>query len=226
MEWSFDSTIEQQLTKLCEVFLEKNTHINLSALRTKEKCMIGNIYDSLSVYEFLQNVPEGQKILDIGTGGGFPLLPLAMMFPKQKFYGLDSIQKKINAVKDIALDLGLHNVQFICSRCELAGHKHEFRERFSVVTARAVAPLNILLEYMSPFTAVSGIALCFKSMHVQEELENAKNAQAILGFTLENTISYTLPNDFGTRQIFVFRKITTLDKQYPRAIGINKKNPL
>lgn len=226
MQWIFTSDVGQKLQQLCNVFLEKNAQINLSALRTEEQCMIGNIYDSLGAEQYVSQYVAQQKILDIGTGGGFPLLPLALLFPQHQFFGLDSIQKKLHAISDIALKLKLNNVQFICSRCEIAGQKKQYREQFSIVTARAVAPLNVLLEYMSPFVEVGGVALCYKSIHIAAEQESSRNAQNVLGLELEDTITYTLPKDFGERQILLFRKKKSLHKQYPREVGICKKTPL
>lgn len=215
------------LQSLCTTFLTKNSQLNLSALRTTELCWTGNILDSIAGIPLIEHyVPTNGTILDIGTGGGFPLLPLATCMPNRQFTGLDSVQKKIDAIAEIAETEALKNVQFICSRTEDAGQNPALREQFDCVTSRAVAPLNTLLEYMAPFVKPKGHLLCWKSMHIQEESQASLDARSILDCHLVQTYQYALPQDFGNRQILVFQKLSSLSKEYPRAVGIPKKTPL
>ena len=219
--------MKEKLSYLTTVFLEKNKDINLSALRTFDACYTGNILDSIAAYDFLtENTKPNNTIIDIGTGGGFPLLPLALYLPDRRFTGVDAIAKKIKAIEEIATTCGIENTSFVTDRCEVIGQLKKYRETFNICTSRAVASLAVLLEYMAPFVRPDGFLLCYKSMQIEEELEASLHAQKVLHCPLIQQISYTLPGDFGTRQLLVFQKKDTLSKEYPRAVGIPKKTPL
>lgn len=220
---------DEQLRALMRVFLAENANINLSALRTEEACWYGNILDSVAFQEL--NCAEvmtkpGSTLIDIGTGGGFPLLPLAIIYPGAQFTGLDSIGKKIAAVTRIATESGIKNMKGIADRAEVLGHDKKYREQFDIVTSRAVAPLNVLLEYCSPFTKIGGYIVLWKSLHITDELKASESAQKALCCPLVTSHTYTLPGDFGSRQLLVFRKGRPLDKKYPREVGMAKREPL
>ncbi|MDD5469714.1 MAG: 16S rRNA (guanine(527)-N(7))-methyltransferase RsmG [Candidatus Peribacteraceae bacterium] len=219
---------ERQLHRLVEAFLEENANINLSAFRTPESCWTGNVLDSLSALDLeeVQRLPEGAQFLDIGTGGGFPLLPLAICLPQHSFTGLDATQKKIDAVGRIAATLGLRNIRLACGRTEELGRLEEFRDRFDCVTARGLAPLNVLLEYAAPFTRPKGHIVAWKSMTIDQELTESLLARAELSSHLVRRHAYELPADFGKRQLLVFEKTAKTPKKYPREIGVPKKQPL
>lgn len=218
-----------KLEQLLEVFLEENTQINLSALRTKEACWTGNILDSLACLE-LPFVPElnhaDAALLDIGTGGGFPLLPLAITLPKMQCTGMDATKKKIDAIARIVEHLQLSNVTLQTGRAESLGHSETLREQFDLVTARAVAPIATLLEFCAPFAKKGGHVVLWKSMHIAEELEQSSEAQRLLHCTVSTTHAYDLGGDWGTRQLLVFEKTEQTPNLYPRADGMPKKNPL
>ncbi|PIR53156.1 16S rRNA (guanine(527)-N(7))-methyltransferase RsmG [Candidatus Peregrinibacteria bacterium CG10_big_fil_rev_8_21_14_0_10_49_10] len=167
-----------------------------------------------------------QTLLDLGTGGGFPLLPLAMCHPEIQCTGMDSTQKKIDAVQRIVDGLGLQNVSLLCGRAEELGRDPQHREQYDIVTVRGVAPFNVLLEYASPFAKPKGHILCWKSMKVEQELQDALPASTELSCRLVEHIPYTLPGKWGMRQIVVFEKQGPLSKTYPRKTGVPKKNPL
>ncbi len=210
-------------------FLAENEKLNLTALRTPELCWTGNILDSLAVLDLLPTLftdHQHLKIADIGTGGGFPLLPLALMLPESTLTGIDSIQKKIEAVGRIVKAMALGNVQLISGRTEELGHDSTLREHFDVVTARAVAPINVLLEYCSPLTRVGGFVIFWKSMHVDAELHESLLARAETSCHLEQQFAYDLGGDWGKRQLLVFKKTAALSRKYPRDVGVPKKEPL
>lgn len=215
---------EDKLRQLVDVFLRENEQTNLSALRTAEKCWIGNVLDSLAVSDLL--LPANTSILDLGTGGGFPLLPLSILYPDRKFTGVDSIGKKINAIQRICLELELKNVQLMCSRFEDLGRDPVHREQYDVVLARAVAELPVLLEYCAPFVKFGGRIILWKSLSIDEEFAASKAAQSKLHCPLTSQLRYTLPGDFGERQLLVFTKSKAISSHYPRAVGIPKKSPL
>lgn len=214
---------ERQLQDLLRVFQEENAKLNLSALRDEKSIWIGNILDSLPLLDLF---PHPLSVLDIGTGGGFPLLPLAICKPDWKLTGLDSTQKKIDAIQRMVDALGLSNVDLITGRTEELGHDATYREQFDIVTARAVAPLNTLLEFCSPFVKKGGYIVAWKSMKVDTELQESLLARAELSCHLEIKHEYELPEDFGKRQLLVFKKTDTLHPKYPREVGIPKKHPL
>lgn len=206
-------------------FLEENGKLNLSALRTPEACWAGNILDSLPILD----VPEfanAKTMLDVGTGGGFPLLPVAMARPDLAVAGLDATQKKIDAIGRIAADLGLANVRLIGGRAETLGHDDTHREKYDCVTARAVAPLTTLLEITAPFVRPGGIIVLWKSLHIEEELAQSLYARTALSTHLVHSDKYTLPGDWGERQLLVFAKSAALHKRFPRENGLPKNQPL
>ncbi len=220
--------LEQRLKELVAVFLIENAKVNLSAFRTEEKCWVGNVLDSLAALELKELLTDNSQlsIVDIGTGGGFPLLPLAMALPEVQFTGLDATQKKIDAVGRIVNALELKNVHLICGRTEILSNDPKYREQFDIVTARAVAEINVLLEYAALFAKVGGRIILWKSMDIDQELKESLNAQRELSCTLVDQHVYELPDGFGKRQLLIFEKTKPLDKKYPRGVGVAKKKPL
>jgi|GEM_PF-1950290 len=167
-----------------------------------------------------------KKILDLGTGGGFPLLPLALCLTQCSFTGLDSVQKKIAAVQRIVDAMQIPNITLLCGRSEELGHNTLHRERYDVVTCRALAPLNILLELAAPFVKEKGIILCWKSLTIEQELKDSLLARAELSCQMQEPYVYDLGGTWGRRQILVFTKRAKTSEKYPRAVGEPKKNPL
>ena len=218
--------LKHRLTSLRDAVLDENTRINLTALRDPEKCWIGNVLDSLPMLEILERLGNPTAILDVGTGGGFPLLPLAVAMPDARFTGLDSTGKKIEAIRRIAAKEGLSNVSLVTARAEDAARDPAHREKYDVVTARAVADLAPLLEFTSPFVRVGGFMVLWKSMHAQEEISLSAKAQHQLCAPFAFAHPYALPGDFGERQLLVFRKGAATPKMYPRPTGVPGKLPL
>lgn len=227
-----DTILEQRLRSLLKVFLEENAKLNLSALRDPERCWIGNILDSMAFANYLalekgkvrtQNV---NKLIDIGTGGGFPLLPLAMALPGTECTGMDSTGKKLKAIDYLIEQLKLPNAKTLLGRAEDLGHEGWYREVFDVVTARAVAETRVLLEFMAPFAKVGGFVVLWKSVNIEAELEASREAEKILGLKFADRYTYTLPGDFGQHQLLVYEKVEKTPKEFPRKNGEPKKHPL
>lgn len=220
--------IEQRLKDLMRIFLQENTKLNLSALRTEDACWNGNILDSVFFTELIDQkiIQRPNSLIDVGTGGGFPLLPLAIMFPQAKLMGLDSTRKKIDAIGRIATAAQIDNLTLVAERAEVAGRDGKYRGRFDVATARAVAPISVLLEYLSPFVAVDGHIVLWKSMHIEQELAESARAQKALHCTLKAQHTYDLGGDWGTRQFLVFSKDKATPPLYPRAVGVPGNEPL
>lgn len=226
-----------------DLFLRENAMLNLSACRTPEKCWTGNILDSLSLldlplkFSILNSQPGDLRhatlarvgrlsMLDVGTGGGFPLLPLAIAIPDAGFTGMDSTRKKINAVRRIVAAMDLKNVALACGRAEALGKDWKYREQFDVVTSRAVAEMNVLLEYCSPFAKPGGKIILWKSLDVEQELSDSRNAQKEFLCEFSEKHVYELPGDFGKRQLIIFDKMGKLSEKYPRAVGAAAKKPI
>lgn len=218
--------LESTLIRLRDRVLDENTRINLTALREPEKCWIGNVLDSLPLLEILEKLGSPKTFLDVGTGGGFPLLPMALALPDSTWTGLDSTGKKIEAIRRIAADVGITNVNLVIARAEAAAHDKAHREQYDVVTARAVADLSALLEFTSPFAKQHGFIVLWKSLKAEEEITLSKKAQHELHCPFAFSHTYTLPGDFGERQLLVFRKGAATPKMYPRPVGIPGKQPL
>ncbi|MDP6562096.1 MAG: 16S rRNA (guanine(527)-N(7))-methyltransferase RsmG [Candidatus Peribacteraceae bacterium] len=234
-------TDEQQhrLRELQKVFLEENQKLNLSAIREPEAVWIGNISDSVVALDLEIFQKSDLKILDIGTGGGFPLLPLAICKPDSHFTGLDSTQKKLDSITRMTDALELSNVHMLAGRCEQKGRDTQHRESYDIVTARALAPLNVLLEFCAPFVKRGGFIVAWKSMKVDTELEESLLARAELSCHLVDSYTYDLDTTglptvdpakqgegWGKRQLLVFEKTSETNAKYPREVGIPKKNPL
>jgi 16S rRNA (guanine527-N7)-methyltransferase len=217
-----DAAIDQ----LVSAFLAENEKINLSALRTPEACRIGNVLDSLAFLDIVERIGEPKTLLDVGTGGGFPLLPLALALPQSRLSGMDSTGKKIDAIARIAQALGIGNVMLSKARAEDAGHDKAHREQYDVATARALAATATLAELLSPFVKIGGHVVLWKSMHAGEEIAAAQNALKLCKLDLAFTHTYALPGDFGERQLLVLKKTGPLPRMYPRENGMPGKMPL
>jgi 16S rRNA (guanine527-N7)-methyltransferase len=237
---------ERRLRELMEVFLEENQKLNLSAYREEEACWIGNVLDSVAAamttkgphaeeapatpfetHDAKHRAPQGDvHVIDIGTGGGFPLLPLALLLPDVHFTGLDATKKKIAAVQRIADKLGIENVTLLTGRAEEIGQDSRYREQYDVVLSRAVAPLATLLELMSPFAKVKGTMICWKTLSIEKEMQDSLNARLALQSRLMDRVEYELPEGWGRRQLLLFEKTGSLSPEYPRGVGVPKKSPL
>jgi 16S rRNA (guanine527-N7)-methyltransferase len=216
---------ELQLIAFLDAFEKKNKKLNLVSYKTREELEIKHLQDSLSLLEIF-DLEDGQRVLDIGAGGGFPGLPLAIMAPEAELVLMDSTEKKMKAVANMASDLGVKNLETVTGRFEELGHDDKYREAYGMVVARAVAPLPTLLEFAASFVCVHGFFVAYKSADYHEELKDSINAQKELGLEFEGPIDYELHDDMGKRCLLIFRKTEPLDDQYPRRDGVPKKKPL
>ena len=224
----------EQFNQLYELFIEWNSKINLSAIRDKEGIYIKHFLDSILAtksIDFLgfRNSDSGasSKLLDLGAGGGFPCLPLAILFPEIEIHALDSVGKKMKAVQDMADQMKL-NLKTHHGRIEDFGQDKNYREQFNIVTARALAPWPTLLEYTLPFVKPSGQFIAYQGPTITEDLLTYKNLEQKLGGELTDTFSDSYNSAGETVQrIFVqIKKTSRTLKQYPRLVGEPKKNPL
>lgn len=218
---------KEQLQNFEQLFNIYNSHTNLMSKNDANVLFEKHIYDSLAFCLFLTKykISEEIKLLDVGTGGGFPSIPLGIVYSDMKIFPIDSIAKKIGFIELVQKELRLDNLQPVCKRVE--NLKHSDKGAFEAVTSRAVASLNTLLEYTIPFVKKDGFFVSYKSRNAKDELENAQNALNLLNCEFIESIKYELPlNEDFTRELLVFKKTGFTPDEYPRKSGQAKKNPL
>lgn len=216
---------EEQLVQLdtyCNFLLEYNSHTNLTAIKEEDQVYLKHFYDSLTFIKAI-DVTKYNNLLDIGTGAGFPGMVLKIVFPELEVTLLDSNNKKINFLQELASKLGLTKVNFYHGRAEDFCAKN--RESFDIVTARAVTNMTALSELCLPLVKLSGYFIALKGSN-QEELKDSQNAIKILGGQIEDTINFELPYEGGERNIVKIIKQKNTPKEYPRRYDKIVKKPL
>ena len=213
----------EQFYLYMNLLLEWNEKINLTAITDPKEIILKHFIDSITIAPYLKNA---QSILDIGTGAGFPGIPLAILENSKDFVLMDSLNKRIIFLQEVIQNIALTGVQAIHGRAEELGKEKEHREHYDLVTSRAVAKLNILLEYMLPFVKVGGRCICMKSQEIEEELEEAKQAIELLGGKLERVDEIILPESDVKRKIIVIQKVRQTPIKYPRKPGTPSKEPI
>ena len=216
---------KEQFERYFELLIEWNEKINLTAITEKDEVYLKHFYDSIA--PILQGLIENQpiRLLDIGAGAGFPSLPMKILFPELDVTIIDSLNKRINFLHLLAEELGLSGVHFYHGRAEDFAQDKAFRAQFDLVTARAVARMQVLSELTIPYLKVGGRLLALKASNAPEELEEAKNALNILFSKVEDNLQYELPNG-DPRYITVVEKKKETPNKYPRKAGMPNKRPL
>ena len=216
----------EQLDKYYEILVEWNSFMNLTGITEYEEVMLKHYLDSLVLRLPIDGSNLNIKLIDVGTGAGFPGIPLDIMNPQTSFVLLDSLNKRINFLNEVCNLCNLSNVITIHGRAEEISRKDEYREKFDYVVSRAVANMSTLLEYCTPFLKVGGQFISYKSGKVEEELSGAQNAMKILGCKLNISIDFQLPNTDMDRKFVIYDKINKCAKKYPRQGGKPRKEPL
>ena len=216
---------KEQYERYFELLVEWNEKINLTAITEKDEVYLKHFYDSIA--PILQGLIENQpiRLLDIGAGAGFPSLPMKILFPELDVTIIDSLNKRINFLHLLAEELGLSGVHFYHGRAEDFAQDKAFRAQFDLVTARAVARMQVLSELTIPYLKVGGRLLALKASNAPEELEEAKNALNLLFSKVEDNLQYELPNG-DPRYITVVEKKKETPNKYPRKAGLPNKRPL
>lgn len=218
---------EQQFMKYYQLLLEWNQHINLTSITDHEGVMKKHFLDSLCLVGFLSLEEMGQKkIIDVGTGAGFPGIPLKIIYPDIQLTLLDSLNKRIKFLNALTEELELNGVTAVHARAEEAGKSKEYREQFDLCVSRAVAHLSVLSEYCIPFIRLNGDFVAYKSGNIQEEFEESQNAIDILGGSIEEKVDFTIPCSDMKRTFIHIQKIRKTPKKYPRKSGTPGKLPL
>lgn len=212
----------QKLYKYMTILIDWNKKINLTAITQEKDIIYKHFIDSISINKYINNKTD---IIDIGTGAGFPGIPLKILNSKNSFTLVDSLGKRINFLQNVKKDLNLNNINLIHSRVEDLAQLDAYREKFDIVASRAVANLRVLVEYMLPLVKEDGICICMKGPNIEEEIKDAKNAMNILGGKIEKIDFMELPGEMQ-RNIVIIRKIKNTPNMYPRKAGIPVKQPL
>lgn len=200
--------------------IEWNQKINLTAIKEEKDIIIKHFIDSIIINDKI----TGERMMDIGSGAGFPGIPLKIMNDNLKVTLLDSVNKKVNFMNDSINKIGLEKIKAIHARAEEIAHEKVYREQYDVVVSRAVANMSTLVEYMIPFVKVGGKCLCLKGPNSDEEIELAKNAIKKLGGKIEDVISYKIEDN--ERCLVIISKIKSTEQIYPRKNGKALKEPL
>ena len=217
---------EKQLNQFynyMNILIEWNKVMNLTNITEPEEIIQKHFVDSLTI---LKSIKENDSIIDVGTGAGFPGIPIKIVFPETRITLLDSLNKRIKFLEEVINKLELKNIETIHGRAEEVAHNKKYREKYDIAIARAVAPLNVLSEYLLPFVKIGGYAICMKGVKGKEEAEEGKNAIKILGGEITSSREFNLPNTEMARTIIEIEKIKNTEKKYPRKAGTPTKMPL
>ena len=222
---SLSETQLQQFDRYQELLVEWNQKMNLTALTEPKDVAIKHMIDSVRVYDE-KWFSEGMSVIDVGTGAGFPGLPLKILCPSLKVTLLDSLNKRVKFLETVVSELGLSDIVCVHARAEEAARQKQYREKFDAVVSRAVARLPILAEYDLPFVRVGGFFAAMKGAKYEEEAEEAKEAVKLLGGGEPVLREIKLPGLEDKRGIIYIRKEKKTPSVYPRKAGTPEKNPI
>lgn len=206
-----------------ELLIEWNKKMNLTAIEQEEDIITKHFIDSLSIASY---IPDTAKVIDIGTGAGFPGIPLKILKKDLSITLLDSLNKRITFLEEVIRNLSLENIQAVHARAEELAHKEEYREQYDIAVSRAVAPMHTLLEYMLPYVKIGGKCICMKGPNLQEESKDLQNCLETLGGKIEKIEELVLPETEIKRNIMLIKKENKTPKKYPRNPGMPSKKPL
>lgn len=215
---------KEKLFYFMNKLLEKNEVMNLTAITDPDMVILKHFVDSLEFSKILdENV---RNIADVGTGAGFPGLPLAIIYPEIKFLLCDSLQKRIKFLEEVVREIGIRNVDLSHMRAEDVKVGSVYREKFDMAVSRGVSKINTLLEYMLPFVKVGGKVVLYKMADCQDEIENGKKACEVLGGMYENKLDYEILENEPKRCLILYKKVKSVPKNYPRQGNKPLKEPI
>lgn len=215
----------RQFDTYFQLLVEWNERINLTAITEPKEAAIKHMVDSLSCWND-RYFPPGASVIDVGTGAGFPGIPLKIFRPDIRLTLLDSLNKRIKFLQEVTDKLGLDNVECVHLRAEEGARQPHLREKFDVAVSRAVARLSVLAEYCMPFVKVNGHFVALKGMKYAEEMAEGANAVKVLGGSSIKSVPVRLPYIDDKRAVLYIRKVRATSKAYPRKAGTPDKNPL
>lgn len=219
---------DEQTDKLLtyyEMLIEKNKVMNLTAITEYDEVILKHFVDSISLCQVM-DLHKEIKVLDLGTGAGFPGIPLKIVFPELKITLFDSLNKRLVFLQEVIDELSLTNIETVHGRAEEAARNKMYREQFDLCVSRAVANISTLSEYCLPFVKVGGQFISYKSGAVDDELSGKEAAIEKLGGKLHDVFKFTLPDSDQTRAFVIVDKVKSTPKAYPRKAGTPSKEPL
>ena len=217
-----DKQIEQ-FYQYMNLLLEWNEKINLTSIIEEDEIILKHFIDSITVLKY---IGENDKIIDVGTGAGFPGIPIAILKSNTELTLLDSLNKRLLFLNDVINKIDVKNVRTVHGRAEDIGQNKEYREKYDISISRAVANLSTLSEYLLPFVKIGGKCICMKGPNIDEELKEAEYAIKELGGKIEKIEKFNLPSSDIERNIIIIKKEKTTPKMFPRKAGTPSKNPL
>ncbi len=228
----FGITIDERMLSCFAIYyknlVEWNAVMNLTAITEKKDVYEKHFLDSLTILRIVsrETLEKGCTILDMGTGAGFPGLPIAIVFPETKVILMDSLNKRIRFLEDTVQKLGLTNVSAVHARAEELARNKMYREKSDICCSRAVANLSTLSEYCLPFVKIGGSFISYKTEQVQEEIEQSRKAVRILGGDHVQTVFFTLPGTDYRRSLVKIAKVSSTPAKYPRKAGTPSREPI
>lgn len=213
----------EQFYQYMKLLLEWNQQINLTAITEENEIIKKHFIDSITISKYIE---KDSKVIDIGSGAGFPGIPLKIAEETYNITLIDALNKRLKFLNEVIGTINLKNIQTIHTRAEDIGKNIVYRETFDVAVSRAVASLNVLVEYLLPLVKVGGKCICMKGNNVKIEIEEAKKAIELLGGKIEQIEEFNLPNSDITRSIIIIKKIKNTPNKYPRKAGIPSKDPI
>lgn len=218
---------KQQFELYFKDLIAVNQHVNLTRITDHDEVYLKHFFDSITpLYTFEEAFRKGKSLCDVGAGAGFPSIPLKILLPSLKITIVDSLAKRLNFLEELIAKLNLSNVELVHGRAEDVGQNKNYREKFDLVTARAVARMTVLSEYCLPLVKPEGYFIALKGPRAEAELADSKKALQVLGGQTVKTVDLTLPDSDEERTLILIQKLKPTPKKYPRQAGTPKRKPI